>query len=129
MPGEFAPRASFVSGEVSTAGGPYGVSAMHKIGRKEEFPEGKAVPLVVEGHSIVVCHLVGGGYYAVEDRCSHDDEELSGGGLEGCELICPRHGARFDVRDGSVTAPPAFYPIDAYAVTLRDGELFVTLDS
>ncbi len=101
---------------------------MHKLGKKEDFPEGTAVPMQVDGQAIVVCHLEGGKFYAVEDRCSHDDEELSGGGLEGCELICPRHGARFDVRDGSVTAPPAFYPIDTFEVTVRHGDVFVTLD-
>lgn len=64
----------------------------------------------------------------MEDRCSHDDEELGSGELEGCELICPRHGARFDVRDGTVTAPPAIYPIETFEVSVRHGKVYVSLD-
>jgi 3-phenylpropionate/trans-cinnamate dioxygenase ferredoxin subunit len=101
---------------------------MRKVGRKEDFPEGKATAIEVDGHAIVVCHVEGGKFYAVEDRCSHDDEELSSGDLEGCDIVCPRHGARFDVRDGTVTAPPAIYPIDTYEVKVRHGEVYVQLD-
>ena len=101
---------------------------MPKVGRKEDFPEGKARAVEVNGLSIVICHVEGGEFYAVEDRCSHDDEELGGAELEGCEIVCPRHAARFDVRDGTVSAPPAIYPIDTYEVTVRHGEVFVEIE-
>lgn len=101
---------------------------MRKVGRKDDFPEGKAVAIEIDGYSIVICHLEGGKFYAIENRCSHDDGELGEGELEGCEIICPRHGARFDVRDGTVTKPPAVYPIDIYEVTLRHGDVYITLE-
>ncbi len=83
--------------------------------------------MTVDGQPVVICR-VGDEFYAVEDRCSHDDEELGSGELEGCELICPRHGARFDVRDGTVTAPPAIYPIETFEVSVRHGKVYVSLD-
>lgn len=49
-----------------------------------------------------------GNYYAIEDQCTHDGGTLSDGELKGCEIICPRHAARFDIRSGKVTAPPAY---------------------
>lgn len=79
------------------------------------------------GLPVVICR-VGDEFYALEDRCSHDDEELGSGELEGCELICPRHQARFDIRDGTVTAPPAIYPIETYEVTVRAGKVYVSID-
>lgn len=83
--------------------------------------------VTVDGLPIVICR-VEGEFYAVEDRCSHDDLEIGSGELEGCELICPRHGARFDVRDGTVTAPPAIYPIETYEVSVRNGKVYVSLE-
>lgn len=101
---------------------------MRKIGRKDEFPEGKATAVEVDGVALVICRTDEGKFYALEDRCSHDDEELSCGDLEGCEVVCPRHGARFDIRDGSVTAPPAFTPIDTFDIEVRHGHVYVDLN-
>ncbi len=99
---------------------------MKKIGKRENFPEGKATAIEVDGFPIVICRL-GDDFFALEDRCSHDDEELGSGELEGCEIVCPRHGARFDIRDGTVTAPPAIFPIDTFEVKVRHGEVYVEL--
>ena len=101
---------------------------MRKVGRKDEFPEGKATAVVVDGVPVVICRTAEGNFYALEDRCSHDDEELGGAELEGCDVICPRHGARFDIRDGSVTAPPALMPIDTFTVEVRQGHVYVDVD-
>ena len=68
---------------------------------------------------------VGGRLHAVEDRCSHDDGSLGEGVLEGCALVCPRHGARFDVRDGSVLRMPAVSPILSVAVREEEGRVLV----
>ena len=94
---------------------------MRKVGRKEDFPEGKAMAIDVDGVSVVICHVEGGKFYAVEDRCSHDDEELAGAELDGCDIICPRHGARFCLRTGAVLGPPAYEPIRAFATRVVDG--------
>ena len=57
-------------------------------------------------------------YYAIGDVCSHDDGPVGEGNVEGFEIICPRHGAHFDIRTGKVLALPAFVDIPAYPVRI-----------
>lgn len=75
---------------------------------------------------IVVCR-VGGRLYALDDNCSHADTPLSEGRLHGHALICPLHGAAFDVRDGSHSGPPAWEGVTAHEVVERDGLASVRL--
>jgi 3-phenylpropionate/trans-cinnamate dioxygenase ferredoxin subunit len=68
--------------------------------------------IVVEiGRKWIAVFNVDGAYYAIEDVCTHDDGPLAEGELYDCEIECPRHGARFDLRTGAVTAPPALVPV------------------
>jgi 3-phenylpropionate/trans-cinnamate dioxygenase ferredoxin subunit len=76
-------------------------------------------------YGIVVCR-VAGRLYAVEDHCSHADTPLSDGALRGAILVCPLHGAQFDVRDGTHQGPPAWEGVACYAVT--EDESGVTVD-
>ncbi len=64
---------------------------------------------------VVVCR-VQGALYAVENKCSHQARPLVRGRLRQYRLICPVHGAAFDVRDGSHTSPPAFCGISSFPV-------------
>ncbi len=75
-----------------------------------EFPPGSRRRVELDGEWVLVFNL-GGAFYAIEDLCSHDGGDLAGGELDGCDIVCPRHGARFDIRTGMVTAPPAYEPI------------------
>lgn len=68
-------------------------------------PESRAVAALVRGRRLVVCRA-GGRLYALEDRCPHASEPLSGGALRGYALECPYHGGRLDVRDGRPLAAP-----------------------
>lgn len=107
-----------------------------KVGAISDFPEGQAVVKNARGVSIVICNYQDK-LYALENVCSHDDAELVGEAaegetrcspLDGCEITCPRHQAKFDIRDGTVTNPPAVFPITAYDVTVRGKSVFVELD-
>ncbi|MGI9613975.1 MAG: Rieske (2Fe-2S) protein [Acidimicrobiales bacterium] len=69
-------------------------------------------------YGVVVCR-VAGQLHAVEDNCSHADTPLSEGRLRGAMLICPLHGAQFDVRDGSHQGPPAWEGVPCFAVDER----------
>ena len=69
-----------------------------------------------------------GEFYAIEDVCTHDGGQLTGGRVLGDVIECPRHGARFDVRSGAVLAPPAVVPIASFPVEVRDGEIFTRDD-
>jgi 3-phenylpropionate/trans-cinnamate dioxygenase ferredoxin subunit len=78
----------------------------------------------VDGLLVVLVNL-DGEFYAIEDVCTHDGGPLGEGELEGSELICPRHGARFDVRTGDALTLPAFEPAPTYEVRLEDGDVLV----
>jgi 3-phenylpropionate/trans-cinnamate dioxygenase ferredoxin component len=87
---------------------------------------GDGVPLEVEvdGVPLVVVRC-GGELHAVEDRCTHDGESLGGAQVEGCEIICPRHGARFCLRSGEALRPPAYEPLRTYRAREQDGRVLV----
>jgi 3-phenylpropionate/trans-cinnamate dioxygenase ferredoxin component len=74
---------------------------------------------------LAVCN-VDGAYYAIEDVCTHDGGSLDQGELEGDEIECPRHGARFDVRTGRATLMPAVMPVQTFAVRVEGDDLFVS---
>jgi 3-phenylpropionate/trans-cinnamate dioxygenase ferredoxin component len=95
-----------------------------RVGPVDEIPEG-GVKIVQSGSLFVGVYRIDGQFYAIEDRCSHDDGPLCEGDREGFEVTCPRHGARFDVRTGAVLSLPATEDVDAFVVEQRDGELFV----
>jgi 3-phenylpropionate/trans-cinnamate dioxygenase ferredoxin subunit len=87
------------------------------IGSVSEVKDGGRLFIEIDGKPIVIINL-GEQYYAIADVCSHDDGPVGEGTLEGYEIICPRHGARFDIRTGKVLALPAFVDIPAYAVRI-----------
>ena len=86
--------------------------------------EGFVRAFLVDGFPLALAR-VGGRVYAVEDRCSHDDGPLGEGAVDGCEVICPRHGARFDLRDGRATRMPAVQPIRTIPVREAEGRVQV----
>jgi len=97
------------------------------LGRSADVIDGKARIFEAEGLRIAICR-VDGRVYAVEDRCSHDDGPLGEGCIIGHAIECPRHGARFDVRDGSVLRMPAAFPVRTFPVTERDGQIWVEIE-
>ena len=98
--------------------------AFTKVGKTSDVPPGTARVYEVEDRAIAVCN-VGGELYAIDDVCPHDEGSLDQGELEGNEIECPRHGARFDVRTGEVTALPAVVPIDTFNVRVQGDDIEV----
>ena len=76
---------------------------------------------------IVVIHA-GGQFYCLDDVCTHDDGPLGEGALEGHAIACPRHGAKFDVRDGRALSMPATRPTVVHDVKIEDDQVFVRLN-
>jgi 3-phenylpropionate/trans-cinnamate dioxygenase ferredoxin subunit len=74
---------------------------------------------------IVAVFNVDGQFYAIEDTCTHDGGGLTGGAVEGCQVICPRHGARFCLRTGAALTPPAYEPVRTYAIRINNGVIEV----
>jgi len=83
----------------------------------EDIPVGERLLLDINDVPVVVFNI-GGNFYAMEDVCTHDKGPLGEGELEGFEIVCPRHGARFDVRTGRVLCPPAAVDDVIYPVIL-----------
>jgi 3-phenylpropionate/trans-cinnamate dioxygenase ferredoxin subunit len=96
------------------------------VGSAEEINSGGRLFIEIDGLPIVILHI-GGQYYAIADVCSHDDGPVGEGELEGFEIICPRHGARFDVRTGRVLALPAFVDIPNYPIRVNGGQIEIGL--
>ena len=65
--------------------------------------------------------------HALENRCSHATARLDGGELDGWQLICPLHGARFDIRDGACVGPPATQPIRSFAARIEEDMIEVAV--
>lgn len=95
------------------------------VAKIDDIPANSNKAFQVDGHDILICHTKQGDVFAVENRCSHAIAELEGGRMRGHRLICPLHGAAFDMRDGSVLGAPAFEGIKAYEVQVEDGEIRV----
>ena len=85
-----------------------------------ELPSGERLFVEIEGLPIVIFNIAGQ-FYAIADVCSHDDGPVGEGDLEGYCIVCPRHGAEFDVRTGKVISMPAVVDIPAYPVRVVDG--------
>jgi len=78
----------------------------------------------VDDREILVIRA-GDEYFAISNRCTHAAWPLADELLEGNEIVCTLHGARFDIRDGCPTGGPASKPLDTHPIELREGELFV----
>lgn len=90
------------------------------VAKITDIAPGTTKQVTFEDEDILLCN-VDGTVYAINDVCTHDGGNLDQGELDGCEIECPRHGARFDVRTGEVKALPAVIPVATYRV-VRDGD-------
>lgn len=87
---------------------------------------GRSRRCVIDGHPVLVCN-VGGDFYVIADTCTHDRGPLGEGRLRGHFIECPRHGSRFDVRDGAVKTPPAVKDLATYGIRVRDDAVEVRI--
>ena len=94
----------------------------------EELAPG-SMRLVPAGAKTVGVYNCGGRLLAIEDRCSHDDGPLCEGDWEpeGCVVVCPRHGSRFDLETGIPMTLPAFEPVRIFPVEVVDGMIVVAV--
>jgi nitrite reductase/ring-hydroxylating ferredoxin subunit len=88
---------------------------------------GAGVEPSLTGREIVLCHTKHG-IFALDNICTHAHARMNEGRLRGVRLICPLHGASFDVRDGRVLGAPATVPLSHHAVRVVEGFVEVALD-
>lgn len=97
------------------------------VGTRSEILPGE-FKVVWDGDTPIAVYNIDGDLYAVEDTCTHDGGDLAGGDVHGFEVECPRHGARFDVRTGKPTCPPAYEPIACFPVKEEGGRIWTRDD-
>jgi 3-phenylpropionate/trans-cinnamate dioxygenase ferredoxin subunit len=96
-------------------------------GPSDGLNDGQAHSIAV-GRKMIAVARSGDEYFAIENVCTHDGAELTGGAIEGTEIICPRHGARFCLRTGQALTPPAYEPIRVFETKIASGRLWVNAD-
>ena len=89
-----------------------------RVANVSEIPAGGFKAVELDGAMVVVFNL-NGEFYALDDVCTHDGGPLSDGLVLGEEVVCPRHGARFAIRSGAVTAPPAEEGVHRFPLRVR----------
>lgn len=95
-----------------------------EITNVEELPVNERMFIEYNGEPIVILNL-DGSLFAIGDVCTHDGSPLGDGEVLGTEIICPRHGARFDLRSGKATRAPAFQDIPTYPVKIEKGKILL----
>lgn len=96
----------------------------YEIAPLEDLPSGERLIVQIGDLDILVFNIAGE-IFAIGNVCSHDGNPLDDGELRDHEIVCQRHGARFDVRTGEVTALPAVVSIPAYPVRITAGKIEV----
>lgn len=94
------------------------------VAKKDEIGNGEKIFLDIDEFQIVLFNIAGK-YFAIGDVCSHDDGPLGDGELEGKEIVCPRHGAHFDISNGKALSLPAVEDIPSYPVKISDNEILI----
>jgi 3-phenylpropionate/trans-cinnamate dioxygenase ferredoxin subunit len=95
------------------------------VAKTDEVPVGTYRCFDVDGRKILVAHL-DDGFHAVENRCTHAGQSFDGSPLlKGGLIVCPLHGARFDLRTGAPRTAPAFLKLPVYPVRVADGSIAV----
>lgn len=103
------------------------------VAATEEIPPGQGKLVETDDAEIAVFN-VDGNYYAIEDTCTHDEAPMLNCGLEadeildGDQVICPRHGARFCLKTGEALTPPAYEPVATFPVRIESGRIQVRDD-
>ena len=102
------------------------MSAEHyrRVAAVEYVPSGKTLCVDIDGHEVLLCHT-SEGFFAVDNLCTHAAARLCEGKLKGQRILCPMHGAAFDVRDGSPLTRPASVPLRHYSVRVTGHDISV----
>jgi len=94
------------------------------VAKVGELSPGTFCKVDADGTQIVVFNI-DGKFYAIEDACTHDGGQLTGGTVIGAEIVCPRHGARFCIRTGEALSAPAYEATATFPVRVENGVIQV----
>ena len=82
----------------------------------------------VDGEDVALYHTSDNQWYATSDVCTHGEQSLASGSLNGRIVACPKHGGKFDITTGNAVALPCVVPVETYPVQVRGNEVYVDFD-
>lgn len=94
-----------------------------KVAKTSDLAPGQKMLVEYDDEDVGLFNIEGE-FYAISDVCTHDGGPLVEGELDGDCVICPRHGARFNVKTGQQTMP-AFSPVPLYYVKIEGDDIFI----
>jgi 3-phenylpropionate/trans-cinnamate dioxygenase ferredoxin subunit len=97
------------------------------VAQVSEIETGKCKVVDIDD-ALIAVYKLNGGFFAIEDICTHDGGELASGEVEGDEVICPRHGARFCIRNGKALTAPAYEDVHCFPVRIENNMVQVRDD-
>ena len=103
------------------------MSEFEFVAKTTDIPE-NGMKLVEVDDQLVLIIQVEKQYFCIDDVCTHDGGTLCDGTLDGHEIACPRHGAKFDVRNGEATKMPATQPTGTHELKVEGEDIFVKLN-
>jgi len=99
-----------------------------RVAAVSDVPAGEVRVVQCGDRSMALSHL-DGAYFAIDNRCTHDDGPLGEGRLRNGRVICPRHGAAFDAKTGRVLSLPAVRSVRAYPVTVEGDGVYIDCEA
>lgn len=99
------------------------MSDFEEIASIDEFGSADRLQVFIDDTPVLLIRI-NDQYFAIEDVCTHDGQPLTNGCLDGCVIVCPRHGARFDLVTGEALCMPATKPIQIFEVEVRGHKIF-----
>ncbi len=102
------------------------MGTFHKVTETKNLAPGQSMAVEVAGNKLALFN-VDGTFYAIGDTCTHRGGPLSEGTLEGSTVICPWHGANFDVRTGKNLTPPAPAEVTSYNVRVAEDDVEIEI--
>jgi 3-phenylpropionate/trans-cinnamate dioxygenase ferredoxin subunit len=101
--------------------------ALHRVATTVDFPPGSARAIEIAGRSVAMFN-VEGKIHAIDNDCTHDGGPLSEGVVsDGC-VVCPWHGAEFDLGTGKALTPPAVEDVRSYRVVVSGDDISIEID-
>lgn len=101
---------------------------LEKVANQNDIQPGGRLSVILGDEVPALILRAGDDYYCIEDVCSHDGQPMTDGEFEGCELSCPRHGAKFDIKTGQPTKMPATEPVRTFPVVVKEGVIYVNYE-
>lgn len=93
-----------------------------------DIAENDSKAFAIAGKNILICNTKEG-FFAVENQCTHQLQELEGGKIRGCFIFCPLHGQRFSLKDGTPIGQLTDKPLMTYPIRVEGDDILVNPDA